>query len=260
MTEITIDLIKKLRNQTGVSIMQCKKALQESGGDLEKAKITLTKKSGEIAAKKEGRDLKAGIIIAKYNIILELACETDFVANNNEYKNLANNVIDIILENDLKINNVKNDEKILDILSKAIQKFGERIEVVRFDKFNNNTASYIHINNSVGAIIEFSDKINESLGRDIAMHITAQKPKYLKKENIDSLEIEKAKDTLKEEVKDKPENMQEKILEGKLNAYFKERVLLTQTFIKDSSKTIEKLLSENNVGIIRFVRYGVGEE
>jgi len=197
MTEkITIEQVKELRALTGVSIMQCKKALEETNGDLEKAKVALTKKSGEIAKKKGDRELGAGLIASYvhngvYGSLVELACETDFVSNNEEFK---------------------------------------------------------------------------ALGKDIAMHITAQNPKYLKVEDIDEDEKQKAIEVLKEEVADKPENMREKILEGKINAYFKERVLLSQAYIKNPDLTIQNLIEEGiqkfgeRIEIIRFVRYGVGEE
>lgn len=196
MAKISIEQVKELRAQTGISIMQCKKALEESNGDLEKAKVALTKKSGEIAAKKGDRELGAGTIVSYihngvYGTMIELACETDFVSNNEEFVTLA---------------------------------------------------------------------------RDIAMHITAQNPKYLKESDIPEEERNKAMEVLKEEVKDKPENMQEKILEGKMNAYFKERVLMSQSFIKNPDITISTLVTEGvqkfgeRIEIVRYVRYGVGEE
>ncbi len=257
MTEITIDLIKKLRQETGVSIMQCKKALQEAEGDLEKAKIALTKRSGEIAAKKGDRELGAGVVVVKDNLILELACETDFVANNAEFKELAEKVADIISSNNL--DSVSDNDEINTLLSEGTQKFGERIEVVRFERYTGNIASYVHVNNTIGTIVEFSSEVDEALGRDIAMHITAQNPKYLSQDDIDDAEKAKAEETLREEVADKPAEMQEKILAGKMNSYFKERVLLTQGFIKDPSKTIKQLLDENDVEIVKFKRFGVGE-
>ena len=257
MTEITIELVKELRNQTGVSIMQCKIALEEAGGDLEKAKIALTKRSGEIAAKKGDRELGAGVVVTKDGLILEFACETDFVANNAEFKELAQKIADIILASSLE--SVDGNEEISTLLSEGTQKFGERIEVVRFAKLGENISSYVHTNNSVGAIVEFSSDIDQAFGKDIAMHITAQNPKYLAEEDIDQQERAKAEDTLREEVADKPAEMQDKILAGKMNSYFKERVLLTQGFIKDPSKTIKQLLEEKGVEIVRYIRYGVGE-
>ena len=254
MTEISIDLVKQLRAETGVSIMQCKKALVEAGGDLEKAKINLTKKSGEIAAKKGDRELKSGIIVAVQNedktIILELACETDFVANNADFKVLAEEIAQQSLEEKLEE----------EAITEAIQKFGERIEVIRSEIFENNSqiGSYVHSNNSVGGIVQFTTEVSEELGKDVAMHITAQHPKYLREEDIPEEEHTKAEETLKEEVADKPAEMQEQILAGKMKSFFKERVLLSQAFIKDPSKTIADLIGEND--IIKYIRFGVGEE
>ena len=166
MTDITIDLIKQLRNQTGVSIMQCKKALQEAEGDLEKAKIALTKRSGEVAAKKGDRELGAGVVVVKDNIILELACETDFVANNEEFKVLAETAANFILENNL--DSVEESEDLKTMVSEGTLKFGERVEISRFDKLSENIGSYVHANNSVGTIIEFSSKVDPVFGKDIA--------------------------------------------------------------------------------------------
>jgi len=254
---VDIKAVKELRGQTGVSIMQCKIALEEAGGDIEKAKIALTKKSGEIAAKKGDRELGAGVVVFQKDngkaILLELGCETDFVANNEEFKELANKIADIVLEKGV------DDPSIEKELSEGTQKFGERMEVIRTEIYSGNIGSYIHVNNSVGAIVEFSTEVSEEFGKDIAMHIAAQHPKYLAESDIDETERQKAEDTLREEVLDKPQDMQEKILEGKLNSFFKERVLLTQGFIKDPSKTIKQLLEEAGTEIVRYTRFGVGE-
>ncbi|MFC1802088.1 elongation factor Ts [Patescibacteria group bacterium] len=170
---ITTDQIKELRDKTGVSIMQCKKALEEVGGDMEKALVVLTKKSGEIAAKKSDRQLGAGVVQAYIHAdntvgaLVELSCETDFVAKNEEFVTLA---------------------------------------------------------------------------RDIAMQITAVNPGFLKKEDISEEAKQKAKEVFLTEVEDKPEEMKEKILEGKLASYFKERVLLDQSFIKNSDISVNDLI------------------
>ncbi len=234
--------------------MQCKKALEEAEGDLEKAKIALTKKSGEIAAKKGDRELGAGVVVVKNvdgkTIMLEFACETDFVANNAEFKDVAEKVAEAVVKG----------EDIETLKSEATQKFGERTEVVRSEIFESqNLGSYVH-NGMIGAVVEFSEPVDEVFGKDIAMHIAAQNPKYLSEEDIDAEEKAKAEETLREEVADKPLEMQEKILQGKMNSFFKERVLMTQGFIKDPSKTIKDLLNEKGVEIVRFVRFGVGEE
>ncbi len=171
--EITTDMLKQLRDTTGVSIMQCKKALEEAQGDMEKARILLLKKSGEIAAKKSDRELGAGSIGAYVHnneiaAIVILACETDFVAKNEDYVKLA---------------------------------------------------------------------------KDIAMHVAAQNPLYITRADVDDTALAKAREVFIAEVQGKPADMQEKILEGKLNAYWKDRILLEQPFIKDDSKTIGDLIS-----------------
>jgi elongation factor Ts len=189
---ITIEQIKELRDKTGISVMQCKKALEEVDGDMEKALIILTKKSGEIASKKSGRELKAGVVESYIHsdktvgALIELSCETDFVAKNEEFQVLA---------------------------------------------------------------------------RDIAMHVTAVNPKFLKSEDISEETKQKAREVFLSEIEDKPEEMKEKILEGKLASYFKERVLLEQSFIKDSDVTINNLIQSatqkfgEKIEITNFVRF-----
>jgi len=253
MTDISIDLVKQLRDMTGVSIMQCKKALIEAEGDLEKAKIALTKKSGEIAAKKGDRELGAGTVVIVNDggktIIAEVSCETDFVGKNPDYIKMVEEVAQGILVG----------EDVSEKINEAIQKFGERIEVTRQEIFeSDNLGKYIH-NGLIGVVVEFDGPVDEAFGKDIAMHIAAQNPKYLSEEDIDPEEKAKAEETLREEVKDKPAEMQDKILQGKMNSFFKERVLMTQGFIKDPSKSIKNLLEEKGVNIVKFTRFGVGE-
>ena len=256
MAEITLEMVKTLREQTAVSIMQCKKALEEADGDLEKAKIALTKKSGEIAAKKGDRELNAGIVLSENGTIIEFGCETDFVANNEDFSAMAKSVMAKMISDNL----VADSEEIKTLLTEATQKFGERVGIVRSENLSGNIGSYIHSNNSVGAVVTFANEVTPELGKDVAMHIAAQNPKYLTPEEIDADERAKAEETLREEVADKPEAMQEKILEGKMNAYFKERVLSTQAFIKNPDMTVQKLVAEAGNEVTGFVRYGVGEE
>ncbi len=172
--EITSAQLKELRDLTGISVMQCKRALEEAGGDMEKAKIILQKKGGEMAHKKSDRELNAGAVgsyvHATHEVaaLVQLSCETDFVAKNEEFSKLA---------------------------------------------------------------------------RDIAMHVAAQNPLYISRSEVTEEVLEKAKEVFLEDVKDKPADMQEKILAGKLDAYYKDRILLEQPFIKDQDKTIEVLVS-----------------
>lgn len=183
-----------LRDTTGISVMQCKKALEEAGGDMEKARIILAKKGGESAAKKSDRALGAGTIGAYVHsthevaALVNLACETDFVAKNEEFIALA---------------------------------------------------------------------------RDIAMHVAAQNPSYISRDVVNEASMAKAREVFMEEVKDKPKDMQEKILAGKLDAYFKERVLVEQAFIKDPEKTIGDLVAQavqkfgENIAITEISRVSV---
>lgn len=193
---ITTEQVKALRDQTGISVMQCKKALEEAGGDTEKALVILRKKSGELAAKKGDRTFGAGTVQAYIHsnglvgTMLELNCETDFVSNNDEFKTLA---------------------------------------------------------------------------RDIAMHITATNPKFLSKNDITESDKKTAKEVFKGEVKGKPEAVREQILEGKLNAYFAEMVLLEQPFIKNTEVTIQGLIDATiqkfgeKIAVTRFKRFKVLE-
>lgn len=192
---ITTEQVKQLREETGVSVMQCKKALEEAGGDAEKARVILSKISKQQADKKSDRSLGSGTVGAyvhgeagRVGAMVVLSCETDFVAKNEEFQSVA---------------------------------------------------------------------------RDIAMHIAAMAPKYLRREDIPEEDLEKAREVFMEEVKDKPEDKQEMILKGKLDAYFGELILLEQKFIKDPTKTILNLCEEavqkfgENTTVTEFARFSV---
>ena len=194
---ITIEQTKELRDKTGISIMQCKKALEDAGGDMEKAIILLRKKGADMVSKKAGRELRSGRVISYIHgtglmgALVELSCETDFVAKNEEFVKLA---------------------------------------------------------------------------YDIAMQIVATKPDFIKREDISKEEMEKAREVFLTEVKGKPEEIKEKILAGKLDSYFKDKVLLEQDFIKDPELTINLLIQNavqkfgEKIEVARFQRYSVTEK
>ena len=251
MTEISLDLVKQLRAKTGVSIMQCKKALEEAEGDMERALINLTKKSGEIAAKKGDRELGSGVVAIANGVIVEFACETDFVANNEEFQAVASRVCELIAQG-------APEADLHAVAAEATQKFGERTEVVRHESFGDNAGAYVHSNKRVAAVVEFDGEAGD-LAKQLAMHVAAQNPRYLSKQDISEEELAKANEVLQEEVADKPADMQEKILAGKIAAYFKERVLLEQGFIMDPSQSVGSMLPAG-VSITRYIRFGVGEE
>ncbi len=251
---ITTELIKQLRDETGVSIMQCKKALEEVGGDIEKARIVLKKKSGAAAEKKADRELGAGFLaIASNNnssVLVTLLSETDFVAKNEEFVNGAKKLAEMALAEGESVK-----ESGLSMVNELIQKMGENIKIGEVKVMKGNLGSYVH-NGQVGAIVALKEA-NADLARDIAMHITAMRPIFTHESDIDETARNNAKEIFEKEVseqaKDKPEEMKAQILNGKINAYFKDQVLMKQSFIKDPSKTIEQLLKESNNTLESFV-------
>ena len=251
---ITTELIKQLRDETGVSVMQCKKALEEVNGDIEKARIVLKKKSGAAAAKKADRELGSGFIAIssddKNSAIVTLLCETDFVAKNEEFVNATNKIADMaVAEGESAATSAEQ------MVNELIQKMGENIKIGQIKVVSGNTGFYVH-NGQLGCIVALKEK-NDDLAKDIAMHITAMKPTFTNESDIDETAKNNAKEIFEKEIadqlKDKPEEMKTQILKGKIDAYFKDQVLMKQSFIKDPSKTIEQLLKEANNSLESFV-------
>ena len=269
---ITTEQIKSLRERTGISVMQVKKALEEAGGDEEKAIILLQKKGSEIAAKKAERTLGAGAVVAciddKSGVIMELDCETDFVARNPEFRVVAEKIAKSILTEG------KNKDDFEAEVSGVVQKFGEKTEIVKVEKIEMVDAgvlvSYIHFSGDVGTLVYLKTTSNDAkvkeIANNIAMQITAQNPSYLSETEISDEEKEKVKILLSADVDtSKPKEIQEKILAGKVAAYFKEKVLLNQEYILDPEKTITQLLATTakevgtDISIVKFVRLSASE-
>lgn len=252
--KITTELVKELRESTGVSIMQCKNALEEADGDMEKALIILKKKSSGIAMKKSERNAKDGIVVILENkdktLLLVLHTETDFVAKNDDFVSLANKLAQMAINEGIE----KMKEKSLDLINPVIQKVGEKIELGQIKEMNGSViGSYVHGNKS-GVIVSIEGGTTE-IARDIAMHIAAMKPVYKTNADITEEDKEKVMEVFEKEVaeSDKPEDIKKKILEGKINTYFKEQTLLDQSFIKNPEITIDKLLKDNNATLVDFV-------
>lgn len=251
---ITTELIKQLRDETGVSIMQCKKALEEVDGDIEKARIVLKKKSGAAAEKKADRELGAGFLAiatsGNKSALLTLLSETDFVSKNEEFVNCANKLAENALTEGEAVK-----ESGLSMVNELIQKMGENIKIGEVKIVEGNIGSYSH-NGQIGAVVKLKES-NPELARDIAMHITAMRPAFTQESDISEEAKNNAKEIFQKEVDEqaggKPEEMKAQILNGKINAYFKDQVLMKQSFIKDPSKTIEQLLKENNNSLESFV-------
>ena len=256
--EITTELIKKLRDKTGISVMQCKNALEEAEGDITKALAILKKTSSDIALKKAGRDAKDGRVSikteGKKSVLVALHCETDFVSRNEDFVNLLSNLTDKTFTEGIE----KMKEKAKDMIDPVIQKTGEKIELGDvYEVQGDILGNYVHNNKS--AVIVSLEGGSEELAKDIAMHVTAMKPEYIFKNEI----TEEVKNTMNEifmkEIAgvNKPEEIKKKMLEGKINTYFKEKTLLDQAFIKNPEETIGQLLDKNKAKIKEVRRYSI---
>lgn len=247
--ETSLDVLKQLRDKSGVSIMQCKKALEEAGGDIEKALIILSKQSSAAAEKRSGRDASDGVVVFKKEndkvVMLALKCETDFVAKNDDFLKTANDILEVACEKGIE--EAKNSS---DKINTIIQKTGENTVLGDIIEVKgSNLGIYVH-SNKYGVIVNMEGG-SEELARGIAMHYTAMKPHFISKDEIKEEDREKVIEVFKEEINksDKPEDIKAKMLDGKIETYFKEMTLLEQLYVKDPSKTIAKLLEENNAKI-----------
>jgi elongation factor Ts len=256
--KITAELVKELRDATGVSVMQCKNALEEADGNMEKALIILKKKSSSIAMKKADRVAHDGVIIVASSkdkkLLLVLHSETDFVAKNENFIALANNLAAIALNDGIEKMRVKS----LDMINEVVQKVGEKIELGKVEEIIGNVlGSYIH--NSKSAVIVSLVGGTADLAKDIAMHIAAMKPSYTTSSDITDEDKSKVIEVFEKEVaeSDKPEEVKKKMLDGKISAYFKEQTLIDQPFIKDPNMTVGKLLNDKGAKLAQFIRESI---
>lgn len=257
-TDITTKLIKELRDATGISVMQCKNALQEAEGNMEKALAILKKTSSDIALKKAGRDAKDGRVCIKgengKSILIALHCETDFVSKNEDFVNL----LSVLGDKALKEGIDKMKEEAKNMIDPVIQKTGEKIELGDIYEVKGGVlGNYVH-NNKTAVIVSLEGG-NEEVARDIAMHITAMKPEYIFQSDINEDVRKTINEIFQKEVDsiDKPEEIKKKMLDGKIATYFKEKTLLDQIFIKDSTITISQLLDKNKAKIKEVKRYSI---
>jgi len=280
---ITAAQVNDLRQRTGAGMMDCKRALEEANGDIQKAIEILRKKGASVAAKRAEKSANEGLVVTKLSddkrsgTILEINCETDFVAKSEDFVNLAKFVIDAAHKN--KPKNVEELMKYSDVQDKVndvLGKVGEKIEISRFDIMEANDGllvDYIHMGSKLGVLIKFEDVKagNDELyliGKDIAMQVAAMNPISVKREDVAEATVDKEIEIYKELAKKegKPEQMLEKIAMGRLNKFYQENVLLEQAFIKDNSKTVSDLLKEfntkhsSNAKVARFDRFHLGDE
>jgi len=266
---ITAQMVKELREKTGAGMMDCKKALTECDGDMEKAIEALRQKGIASAEKKMGRIAAEGLVASSINdkagALVEVNCETDFVAKNDEFKELCQNLADFVAEKNpadvdalLASTCEKCNKKIEDIIKEKIASIGEKITFRRFERFEGNVASYIH-NGKIGVLLQ-TDAKDEVLMKDLCLHIASCAPEFLSPEDIPAevREEEKRIEMGKEDLANKPENIREKIVEGRLHKILAQKCLLEQGFVKDPSQTVAQLI-EGKLNITKFVRYTLGE-
>jgi elongation factor Ts len=276
MANITAAEVNKLRQMTGAGMMDCKNALVESNGDIENAIDYLRKKGQKVANKRADRDSNEGLVIAKANnegnfgIITMLNCETDFVAKNQEFIDLATAISDIALNNKPKtiedLNSLKLDSRtIAEHVSDYMGKTGEKIQLGEYVFIDApKVFVYNHNGNKLAAMMGFNKsaaKDIDQVGKDVVMQIAAMSPVAIDKDDVDPTTVQREIEIGKEQARaeGKPEDMLEKIALGKLNKFYKESTLLNQEFIKDAKKTIAQYLSESDkdLKVVDFKRVSV---
>lgn len=282
MSKVTADLVKELRELTGVGMAKCKSALDETGGDLDKAIELLRKQGLSSAVKKEGREANEGVIAIgesdKAVALIEVNSETVFVAQNEKFKHfahdLANEAAEILpktLQAFLAHKSKKDPSLTIDeYRALMVQSLGENIQVKRFILLPKHAdisiGYYSHMGGKISTAVELSGgRGNEILARDIAMHIAAESPEYLKAADVPEEINEREKEIGRSQIQGKPAAIVEKILEGKLKAFYDQFCLLNQKYIKNTDVTIEQLLgaeskaTKKHLEIKNFLRWQIGE-
>ena len=258
--------VKELREKTGLGMMECKKALEEANGNLEEAIKNLRKSSALKAEKKASRTAVEGIITSKISdkeiTFVEVNCETDFVAKDENFINFCEEALKVAVD-------ASSEENLLDEVSESmekqrmslVQKIGENIIIRKVKKITGEVLeSYIHSNKKIAAGVSL-DQGSPEIAKEVAMHIAASNPIVLSPEDLDESYINSEREIFRSQVEkeDKPEEIKEKMIQGKLNKQLADVSLLKQPFVKDPSKSVEAFLSESNTKISSFIRIEVGE-
>ncbi len=268
--------VMKLRESTGAGMMDCKKALTEADGDFEKAVEILRKKGQQVSEKRADREANQGLIVVKLSddkkkaAAIELNCETDFVARNEDFQAKADAFLNSAFENET--------ESVSDLLSKEVEgitiekhldsmvgKIGEKIEIskVVLAKTAGTLVEYIHPGNQLGVLVEFDgDLNNDDAGKDVAMQIAAMNPIAVIRDEVDASVVEKELEIAKEQLinEGKPAEIAEKAAQGKLRRFYEERVLLEQKFVKDNGITVKEYLQQQDAPLVKsFHRIQLGE-
>ena len=270
MAQITAALVKELREITGAGMMDCKKALVECEGDKDKAIDYLREKGIAKAAKKAGRIASEGVVAAasdgKTACIVETNSETDFVAKNENFlalvKKIAEHIVACKPADMDALNASQMDGKtVAEVMTEAVASIGEKLSLRRFEVYtteDGQLATYIHMGGKIGVIVELSGG-DATLGKDVAMQIAAAKPQCIGREDVDQEALAHEREVLRKQALEegKPEKIVEKMVDGRINKYYKEVCLVEQEFVKDSDKTIKDILA--GVEVRRFARFEMGE-
>jgi elongation factor Ts len=281
---VTTEMVKTLREQTGAGMADCKKALDETGGDMNAAVDYLRKRGAASAAKRADRDSNEGLVVTKTSAdgktaaIVEVNCETDFVARNEEFVNFANSVAEVVLasaptsEADLLAANV-GGKTLGDLYNEMLAKFSERILIKRFERVTSSgfVMEYIHTGNKLGVLLELTaapsnDGVRSNM-RDIAMQIAAMSPLYVRREEVSTETLDKEKEIYTQQaIEGKKPDIAAKVAQGRVEKFYQEFCLLEQTFVKDSGKTVTEVLKDisasngSTVDVVKFRRYFLGDK
>jgi len=271
MAEISAGLVKELREMTGLGMMECKKALAEAGGDLKKAEELLRIKSGAKASKAAGRIAAEGVVAAylapdaKLGTLLELNCETDFVAKNEDFLQFANSLAELVAKQaPADVNAVSNlafgGSTVEDQRQKLVQKIGENISIRRFERIQTEArlALYLH-GTRIGVLVAYDGA--DDVGKDIAMHVAFAKPQFMSKSDVPADVVAREREILAARAKEsgKPAEIVAKMVEGGVNKFFGEITLLGQPFVKDDKQTVEKILASKKTRVLAYRYLVVGE-
>lgn len=273
---ISAQSVKELRERTGAGMMDCKKALEETNGDMEKAIDLLRERGIAKAAKKAGRIAAEGLtaIAAEGNkaAIVEVNCETDFVAKNPEFQTLVKEIAEHVVsqapatvEQALEQPFKGAGETLGHVINEKISTIGENISLRRFSivekSANGAIGGYLHMGGKIGVLVALEGSANESLAKDLGMHVAASNPRFIDRSEVSQEEIDREREVLKNQAlsEGKPEAIVEKMVEGRLSKYFEEYCLVEQPFVKDPDKKVAALLKDAGATVKSFVRFQVGE-
>jgi len=274
---ISAKQVKELRDATGVGMMDCKKALKEADGDFDEAVSILRKKGEKVAGKRSGKEADEGLVVTAQSddqsvgAIVEVNCETDFVARTDDFQDFADRVAERVLAerpddlDALKALSYQDDATIEDELVALTGKIGEKLAVRRFDILESDDGriiSYIHPGSKLGVLVEVQgDGDLDEAGRDVAMQIAALEPIAVTREGVPEDVKEEERDVAREAAlnEGKPEHVIDQIVEGKLERFYEDHVLLEQAFVKDSSISVQEMVDDADLSVVQFTRYALGD-